>query len=461
MAETVTPSVRGRQRWNAEAALLAGAAATAAIAGFAFGLIGEVLVATVGGLGDLVDDSSSSSGADPMVIVWIAVAGLGLDASRLLTGRPRPLTLGRQVPREWGRLLPLPVTAFLYGGRLGVGPLTILSTWMWWAALIAAALVGVWVAVAVSVSFAVSRVVINGLVGRRLARRPESNLAAVRSFQQRGWSGLTGLAAVLIVATAFLAGCGVAGDPAARPVLLGPSDDNAATATAMTPEALAAEAVASVGDTPPPTSPAQLEDFVRTSTLHSDIPPSTSAAGAQPAIEPAVVAVTADPAERIALAELAPTSLSGMVVIDDSDVDRYLTIDEAAAIQPDPTEEIALLETRGYRGGWIRAFRSPASDVAVAAVYEFADAAEAEFYLEDGLITIGGYGGQFFDVAELPDIRGFQQDVVDDGETVRTLGGAFHRDNRWFLLYVVGSPETVTPDVLIPALRSWRNDLGL
>ena len=37
----------------------------------------------------------------------------------------------------------------------------------------------------------------------------------------------------------------------------------------------------------------------------------------------------------------------------------------AADIQPDPTEEIALLETRGYRGGWIRAFRNDGNDVAV------------------------------------------------------------------------------------------------
>jgi len=443
VAETVTPSVRGRQRLTAEAALLSGATITAATTGFVLGLIGELLVAT-GGLPDLAVDPSSSTGIDPMVIVWIAAIGLGLDASRLLTGRPHPLTLGRQVPREWGRLLPLPVTAFLYGGRLGVGPLTILSTWMWWAALIAAALVGVWTAVAVSVWFAVWRVVINGLVGRRLARRPRSNLAAVRSFQQRGWSGLTGLATVLTIATAFLAGCGVAGEPAARPVLVDPAPE-------------AAGSIASEAISPPPTSLAHLEDFVRTS---STLPDTRSTSTSIPA-DPPPTDEAGDAGQPIALADLVPESLAGMVVIDDPAVDRFLTIDEAAAIQPDPTEEIALLETRGYRGGWIRAFRSPAADVAVTAVYEFADAAEAEFYLEDGLITIGGYGGQFFDVAELPDIRGFQQDVDDDGETVRTLGGAFHRGNRWFLLYVIGSPETVTPDVLIPALRSWRNDLGL
>ncbi len=460
MAETVTPSVRGRQRFAAEAALLAGAATTAAITGFVFGLIGLTVGSAVGG-------------SAPVLIVGIVAAGVVLDATRLVTGRPRPVTLGRQVPREWGRLLPLPVTSFLYGGRLGVGPLTILSTWMWWVALIGAALAGVWIAVAVSVWFAVGRVVINGIVGRRLARRPRSNLAAVRLFERRGWSGLTGLAAVLTVTAALVAGCGVL-EPAARPVL-GDSPPSHRGASGVISSEHVPEHMVELAS-PPPTSPAQLEDFVRTSPALTPISPSTATSTATSTVTPPStgaydgtpggdedpsVVQPVDAGGASSLADLAPSALSGMVVIDDPSVDRFLTIDEAAAIQPDPTEEIALLETRGYRGGWIRAFRSPAADVAVAAVYEFADSTEAEFYLEDGLITIGGYGGQFFDVAELPDIRGFQQDVTDDGETVRTLGGAFHRDNRWFLLYVVGSPETVTPDVLIPALRSWRNDLGL
>lgn len=443
MAETVTPSVRGRQRMAAEAALLAGAAASAALTGFVFGLIGLVAVA-----------GTTSAQRGPMVTIGIVAVGLALDTCRLLTGRPLPLTLGRQVPRQWGRLLPLPVTALLYGGRLGVGPLTILSTWMWWAALIAAALVDVWMAVAVSVWFAVWRVVINGLVGRGLARRPRSSLAAVRSLQQRSWTGLTGLAVVLTAATVVMAGCGVVGEPA-RPVLVGQPDHGAAENMISSEDAVS-EATEPDTRTRPPTSPAQLEDFVRSSTPLSDTTHSTL-----PVSRPPDSPALSDVDQPAVLADLAPTSLAGMVAIDDPGVDRFLTIDEAAAIQPDPTEEIALLETRGYRGGWIRAFRSPTSDVAVAAVYEFADAAEAEFYLEDGLITIGGYGGQFFDVAELPDIRGFQQDAADGGETVRTLGGAFNRGNRWFLLYVVGSPDTVTPDVLIPALRSWRHDLGL
>ncbi len=444
MAETVTPSVRGRQRTQVELALLGGAVGTAAPAGFIIGLSGAAVTAV------LAPQVQPSLPARPTGwIVAVIAAGVVLDVCHLVTGSFRPPTLGRQVPREWGRILSPPVTAMLYGGRLGVGPLTILSTWMWWTALIGAALIGVWTTVAVSVWFAVCRIVVNGVVSRRLARRPESNLAAARALRGRGWSSLTGLAAAMTLAAALLAGCGLPGEPAARPALLEDPDagSNGETATAriIRPEST----------TPPPTSPAQLEDFVRTSsTLDATATPPS------PAPSPSTTAAP-EADEPTGLAALAPEDLAGMVVIDNPSVDRFLSIDDAADIQPDPTEEIALLETRGYRGGWIRAFRSPASDVAVASVYEFADAAEAEFYLEDGLITIGGYGGQFFDIAELPDIRGFQQDVIDDGETVRTLGGAFHRDNRWFLLYVVGSPQTVTPDVLIPALRSWRGELGL
>jgi hypothetical protein len=34
------------------------------------------------------------------------------------------------------------VVAVLYGGRLGVGPLTLLPTWLWWAAALAGAALG-------------------------------------------------------------------------------------------------------------------------------------------------------------------------------------------------------------------------------------------------------------------------------------------------------------------------------
>jgi hypothetical protein len=134
--------------------------------------------------------------------------------------------------------------------------------------------------------------------------------------------------------------------------------------------------------------------------------------------------------------------------------DRFLDLGAAADLQPDPRAETALLQTRGYRGGWTRAFRNPANDIVVASVYQFDDPAEAEFYLEDGLITIGGYGGHFFDLPALPGVRGFHQAIDDGHEPLAALGAAFQAGNRWYLVYVVGSPATVTSRTLLDAVSS-------
>ncbi|MEM9564232.1 MAG: hypothetical protein AAGA93_16540, partial [Actinomycetota bacterium] len=93
----------------------------------------------------------------------------------------------------------------------------------------------------------------------------------------------------------------------------------------------------------------------------------------------------------------------------------------------------------------------------VASVYEFRDETEAEFYLEDGLITIGGYGGTFFDIPGLPGVRGFAQEIPGDGEAsadLVSLGASFKRGDRWYLLYFLGSPDRVTPEVLVPAVAA-------
>ena len=426
------PSVRGRQRIVVHAALTAGALASAALGGFVVGILGQGSATVLNRLGVMEGPPSRSS----VVLVIVGVA-LALDAAHLSTGGLAPITLGRQVPREWGRLLPPHVTAVLYGARLGVGPLTILSTWTWWAVLIAASTIGVWTTVAVSAWFALARVTVNAAAAQipTSASLAESLIRIKRS----GWGALTtsGVALLTIVA---LSGCSL-GESAARPALLD-----------STPDSTIGSAE---GDTLSPwtTTPAQLEDFVRTSTPTGDTLETSSTSNASSKIDEGTA--HDQPLTQHSLAQLLPTSLTGMSLVDDPSVDRFLTVDAAAAIQPDPTEEIALLETRGYKGGWIRAFRSPSSDVAVAAVYEFRDEAEAEFYLEDGLITIGGYGGQFFDVPDLPNIRGFQQLSEDDGQQTLVLGGAFFHQNRWHLLYLVGAPATVTAENLVPALQAY------
>lgn len=152
------------------------------------------------------------------------------------------------------------------------------------------------------------------------------------------------------------------------------------------------------------------------------------------------------------LAAALVNELPGFSSIDDPSADRPLDIEAAANIQPDPTEELPLLETRGFAGGWTRAFRNSSRDVIVTTVYEFVDHSEAAFYLEDGLITIGGYGGQFFEVPDIEGSRGFRQEI-DGDESLLSVGVTFVRANRWYLVYVIGAADTVEAETLIEAAR--------
>ncbi len=442
-------------RLQVAAALAAGAAGSAGLAGLGFGVAGAAARAGWQLMAGRPVDSPPVE-----AVAAVVMAALVLDVIALGRGRPRPLTLGRQVPREWGRLFDPRLVAALYGARLGVGPLTILSTWCWWAAMVAAATVGVWTTVVVSVWFAMTRVVLNELVSLRLNRGTGGHGADDGEFHARWFQRLIGvenpsrlainaLTLGLVVATVTV-GCGQASTPSVEEAA--PTTTTTTSPSPTTPKPSSPDV--------PPTSIAYLEDVVRTSTStmanaegDGDGGSSPSAAGRPSIHDPARSAtVTEQSPDAGALSAALPTSLLGMPVVDDPAGNRYLTLQQAADIQPDPTEETALLETRGYKGGWIRAFRADTNDIVVTSVYQFDDATEAEFYLEDGLITIGGYGGQFFEVPSLPAIRGFKQSFEVDDEELTTLGGAFFHGARWYLLYIVGAPQTATPDVLVPAL---------
>ena len=84
-------------------------------------------------------------------------------------GRVPVLATRRQVPQEWGRLLPPVTVGVLYGGRLGVGPLTILNSWFWWAGLLLGAGHGPWIALAVGALFGGVRACVTALAGYRRA----------------------------------------------------------------------------------------------------------------------------------------------------------------------------------------------------------------------------------------------------------------------------------------------------
>jgi hypothetical protein len=77
---------------------------------------------------------------------WFVVAVLGLslviESTLISTQRPRPLAVRTQVPQSWGHLHGPWKAALRYGPRLGVGPATLLNTWLWWSGAVIAALGG-------------------------------------------------------------------------------------------------------------------------------------------------------------------------------------------------------------------------------------------------------------------------------------------------------------------------------
>src|SRR5690606_22169942 len=110
------------------------------------------------------------------------------------TGRPRPLSVGRQVPREWSRLFSPPTVAVLYGGRLGVGPATILTTWLWWAVLILGAAGGVWTATAAGAAFGLVRTVVMVALAEWIRVAAAPRMARVRALETTALVALAPLA---------------------------------------------------------------------------------------------------------------------------------------------------------------------------------------------------------------------------------------------------------------------------
>jgi hypothetical protein len=447
------------------------------------GLVAAVLAAP------LPAGSTATMGTAMAIIVG---AGLVLDGMVLLFDRPKPPTSGRQVPQEWSRLLAAPVVAVLYGARLGVGPLTILSTWTWWSVTVAAALAGPIVSVATGATFGLVRLIVTVCVSvlsspgsvlsspdqgpAKITTVPGDHahwFATLRRVQRPNRIALNG-AGLLALSIILLAGCGTG---------TGTSGEGAANGQPSAEQRAAAQ---TDGTEPEPSKqsageqlirPVELEDVVRTAEEKQlmsglgrqggtdDMITADRVAGDTALDDMTVDNMAVDDSEPVSsepqsLAGALMTDISGFEPVDDPMADRFLDIIAASELQPDPTEEIALLETRGFEGGWTRAFRNDANDVAVTSVYQFEDAAEAEFYLEDGLITIGGYGGKFFDIDGLAGVRGFVQyftDADEDGsEELVSLGAAFQAGPRWYLVYFVGSADTVTADVLIPAITAQR-----
>lgn len=431
MAETTLSSVRGRLRTQLFFILLLSATASGALVGFVGGVA----------LAPLRVDSTN-------VIVALLLIALVGDLSNQYTGRPRPVTLGTQVPREWRELLDPKVVAGLYGLRLGIGPATILSTWMWWAGALAAGLAGVWMSVMFGALFGATRIVSTAVATRRAEVVGHSTwFGRLRTWQRPGWSALNMLAALVCVA-AITSGCSnqVEVENASVPSSGQPTnttievDAAVASGPETDPDALADEETPSVTASPAPNAQSSAIDAI----------------GAADPGAPSLPPLSADELSRLLVSEVRQFG-----TVPEAKANRFLDLDAATALQPDPTEEGPLLETRGFRGGWTRVFRNDTQDVLVTAVYDFENQTEAAFYREDGLITLGGYGAEFFDIPELPESRGFRTESRDEIGPIVTWGLTFTTGNQWYLLYLVGDPQTATVDVLVSGAIQQYQHLGL
>jgi len=178
--------VRGALRVQVNGLLALSGAVTSALVGFAVGIIPM-----------------------PDVTPLVALPAALLDAVNVPT-----LSVRRQVPQYWGRLFAARTTAVLYGARLGIGPLTIMPTWLWWAAMAVGVSRGPWVGALTAMTFAVARTITMWAVGTR-ARRWDGADRSIR------------LAVAALVAVAALAGCSGDGDD--------DDDDDAASATTDVP----------------------------------------------------------------------------------------------------------------------------------------------------------------------------------------------------------------------------------
>jgi hypothetical protein len=152
IAETVTRTVSGVRRLRVRLLLLTATTFSATVFGFAVGLFGSIF---------------HPHHLSPVLLG--ALAGVALIADEV--GRRwrflKPLAVGRQVPREWGIVFPAEIVSVLYGLRLGIAPLTILASWIWWVAIVAGAFYGPWLSAFIGTTFAVVRIVTSELATSR------------------------------------------------------------------------------------------------------------------------------------------------------------------------------------------------------------------------------------------------------------------------------------------------------
>ena len=180
--------MRGRQRLTVIAVFTLSACGAAALAGFAAGLLGLGLPWR----------------PTPMAAAVIALTAALLDLLGRRPGLPPPPSVRQQVPVRWSDLFPPGVVALLYGARLGVGPLTILPTWLWWGAFLLGAWLGPLEGVAVGVTFGVARAVTILGVGMWVRSNAARRMGLLRAVERRAGYALLGLVAAFTLAVSTI-----------------------------------------------------------------------------------------------------------------------------------------------------------------------------------------------------------------------------------------------------------------
>lgn len=158
----MTPPVRGYRKLQVAVVLAAAAITSGALVGFALGVALAPLGALIAAAAPpwlALSPGAGPSQAPPWLVAAVVTAlAVALDVLAVRRGGPRPWSVRRQVPREWSRLFGPVTVAALYGARLGVGPLTILNTWLWWGAALLGGLGGPWTGAATGAAFATARI---------------------------------------------------------------------------------------------------------------------------------------------------------------------------------------------------------------------------------------------------------------------------------------------------------------
>lgn len=370
-------------------ALLASGTAAGALVGLAAGLLWALL-----GL----------PAATVAVAAAAVVVALALDVAARTSRWPRPLAVRSQVPREWSRVFAPVTTGVLYGARLGVGPLTILPTWLWWSATGVATSLGPVEGAAVGATFALVRLVVTVAASAHVEPAMVERMARLRS-SERLTVGVLG-AAALVAAVLAVAACSSDGDdasPTTTSTSAASSDDGTTTTTTSDGTTTTAAPTTTSTVAPKP------EDEVLAAVLLDEVP----ASGFELLTAPA---------------STGPLDLAA-----------------AAAFESDDDAERQLLETRGFQRGYIRSWADGTGGAIVLEVYRFASADGASAYQADGLLTLEGFGAELFDVADIPGAKGFAQVAAGEGAT-NVYGVVFNHEGLFFLVLVTAPGSGASAD---------------